>query len=131
MWCDYFTDENPIAPTPIDDKPDANIYSEITCSGSKAELKVNGGYKKFTCTFYRDGEPIEFDKNGRWAYEMDGKDISDLLDIQTPETTTSLSDNQIKVKFIGGDDYISTILTIKYITLGGLTSQLEVAVTSL
>lgn len=131
MWCDYFTDENPIEPTPVDDKPDTNIYSEITWSGSKAELKVKGGYKKFTCTFYRDDEVINFDKNGSWTYTIDGIDATSLLNIQTSATNPDLPDNQVKLKFIGGDDYLSKVLKIEYSTVSGVTSSLDVAITSL
>lgn len=132
MWADWYTDENPIDPTPIDDdKPESKVYSRITCSGTRAELKVDGGYKKFTCTFYRNDEVIDFDKKGRWAYTLNGEDATDLVNILTPEDTMDLSDNQIKVKFIGGDKYISAVMTIEYITLNGVTSSIDVAITSL
>ena len=130
MWCDYFTDENPIEPTPVDEKPDEHVYSVITCSGSKAELKVKGGYKKFTCTFYRDDEVIDF-KNGEWAFTINGESAEELLNIIKPDEPTGLSDNQIKVKFIGGDEYLSSVITIEYESESGVKSSLDVAVTSL
>ncbi len=130
MWCDYYTDENPIEPTPVDEKPDEHVYSVITYSGSKAELKVKGGYKKFICTFYRDNEAIDF-KDGEWTFTINGEDATDLLNIVTPAESPGLSDNQIKVKFIGSDEYLSSVLTIKYKSNSGIATTLDVAITSL
>lgn len=131
IWADWYSPENPLDPTPIDDKPETNIYSLITCSGTKAELKVKGGYKKFTCTFYRDDEVTTFDTDGAWAYTIDGSDATPLLNIQTPATVPGMPDNQVKLKFIGGDDYLSSVLTIEYKTTSGISSSLDVAITSL
>lgn len=116
MWADYWIDN--ILPNDPNDIPSPTIHSFIAYSGVKPELKVNGSYKKFTVTFYDDEE----NKNkiplipGKWEFKIGNNDASDLIDYKDSTQDPNLSSNQIKVKFIGTDEWINNNLDIWYIT---------------
>lgn len=117
IWCNYYKDNVPVQDNlnTIDD----NIYSEITFSGAKTpQLKIGGSAKTFTVTFYREGVEIDH-KPGTWSYEINDTDATDLVQ------TTVVSDNQIKIKFIGEDDYIGEDLTISYSSESGIKSSVK------
>lgn len=104
IYADYYSTNI----TPTEYKPETrNVYGKITYN-SQPEIKVGGGYKKFTVTFYQDDKEITL-PNGTWSFEKDGADCSDLLEI-------IYSDNIAKVKFVGNDSYIGSVVTIKYTT---------------
>jgi hypothetical protein len=104
IYADYYSTNI----TPTEYKPETrNVYGKITYN-SQPEIKVGGGYKKFTVTFYQDDKEITL-PNGTWSFEKDGTDCSDLLEI-------IYSDNIAKVKFVGNDSYIGSVVTIKYTT---------------
>lgn len=113
MWADYYTNEvllhklNHSIPKPY--------KSEIAYSGIKPELKIGGSYKTFTMNYFdNSGNPIE-QEIYNWTFELDGKPIIDsaVLKILYPDITNKLSDNQIKIKFTGSDDYLNSILTVR------------------
>lgn len=122
LWADYY--DKPVLP--VDSSED--VVSNISYSGVTPELKVRGGYKKFTVTF--DTENVEVDSNG-WSFELNGKDASALVTIIKPEDSTDLELNQIKVKFTGSEEYLGEILTVKYTTASGIVSSLDVSIISL
>lgn len=122
LWADYY--DKPVLP--VDSSED--IVSNISYSGVTPELKVRGGYKKFTVTF--DSENIEVDSDG-WSFILKGEDASSLVNIIKPEDSTDLESNQIKVKFTGSEEYLGEILTIKYTTASGIVSSLDVSIISL
>ena len=113
MWADYYTDNVPLQESnnliPKIEK------SEITYSGVKPEIKVGGSYKTFTMYYYdNDGNQIE-KSDYNWKFEIDGKpfETTELLKVLYPDITNKLEYNQIKIKFIGSDDYLNSILTLK------------------
>lgn len=122
QWASYFD----INDTPADDAeitPDA-VYSRITFSGSAPEIKVNGNYKKFTVTFYDDTGEVPFHA-GSWSYMVDGADASSLLKIEDASVNPELQQNQVRIKFTGGDVYIGRNLVVSFEdTLGVSSSQL-------
>ena len=118
LWADYW--KHNLTPSSSDEKP-LRIRSEITYSGSKPEIKLNGSAKKFTVTFYKDDEITTF-QHGDWKFTIDGQDVSDVLDINTD----GLDENQIKIKIKANEVYIGKTLTVAYISFTGITSSTEI-----
>ena len=118
MWADYYSTDGT---TPSDvTPPSENVHSAITFVG-KANIKIGGSYKKFTVTFYDGETPIDF-KLGQWSFEIDGVDASSL--VQTD--ATDVDANQIKVKFIGSEDYMGKILKVSYSSTTGIVSSVDI-----
>ena len=121
MWADYFSNDGV---TPSDDKPvDVNIHSEIQYVG-KPNIKVGGSYKKFTVIFY-DGDKVIDHKLGHWSFSIDGVDASSL--VQTDNT--DVDDNQIRVRFIGSEDYMGKTLKVEYSSTTGIVSSVDILIT--
>ena len=120
MWADYYVDG--ITP---EDQPD---YSDITCElsvvGNK-RIKIDGGYKRLSVTFYKNGEPAEF-RDGNWNYYVDGTDVSLFIE----EVSDGLEKNERSIKFIGTDAYIGKILTVTF-TSGTVSDSIELSITGL
>ena len=120
MWADYYVDG--IAP---EEQPD---YTDITCElsvvGNK-RIKIDGGYKRLSVTFYKNGEPTEF-KEGNWNYYVDGTDVSLFVE----EVADGLEKNERSIKFIGTDAYIGKILTVVF-TSGTVSDSIELSITGL
>ena len=112
MWANYYDD------VPISDSNNhipKSLRSEITFSGIKSEIKIGGSYKTFTMKFFADsGEEIEH-QSYNWVFELDGTEISDseIIKVLYPDESNKLNPNQIKIKFIGTEDYLNSVLTIK------------------
>lgn len=120
MWCDYFKDGDN---TPVDVQPiPDNMHSVITYSGTKPEIKINGSYKKFTVTFYKDDERQDQFQQGDWTFKINDQDVSDLIEFNT----TGLEENQIKIKFKGDDSYIGKILDVSYNSFIGIKSNVKI-----
>ena len=113
MWADYYTTDVPLhdsnTPVPKVQK------SEILYSGIKPEIKVGGSYKTFTMNYYDNAGELIKNAKYTWNFELNNSPISDgeLIKILYPDKTNKLSENQIKIKFIGPEDYLNSILTIK------------------
>lgn len=120
MWADYYVDG--ITP---EDQPD---YSDITCElsvvGNK-RIKIDGGYKRLSVTFYKNGEPTEF-RDGNWNYYVDGTDVSLFIE----EVSDGLEKNERSIKFTGTDAYIGKILTVVF-TSGTVSDSIELSITGL
>lgn len=123
MWADYFTS----GITPTDQtEPENKIYSVVTIVGKAQQIKVGGSYKTFRVTFYDGEEETDF-RPGVWSYFIDGQDASGLV----TESTTGLAENQIKIKFKGGDEYISKNLIVRFTSDDGIASEVEVNIVGL
>lgn len=110
IWCNYYS---PNVPIEDPDQPTPTIHSEVTYSGKNTNVTIKGNYKKFTVTFYdADGEIAL--KPGQWYYTIDGVDATEFLSIKTSDDDSTLSPNQIKLKFIGDDSHIGENLVIGY-----------------
>ena len=121
MWADYYSNDG--VPSSEEEVPTENIYSKITFVG-KANIKVGGSFKKFTVTFYDGEDAIDY-KLGQWNFAIDGVDASKLLETDT----TGLEQNQIKVKFIGSEDYMGRTLTVSYSSTTGIISSVDIQIT--
>lgn len=90
MWADYYSRVSDLSPT-VDD-----AEQPIQFSGIYPQVKVGGSYKKFTC-----------EARGDWQFSIGDQDASDLINVIYD------GENIAKVKWIGGDTYIGSVLTIK------------------
>lgn len=121
MWANYFTDDGT---KPSDSKPsEVDIHSVITYVG-KATIKAGGSFKKLTVNFYDGETPIDF-KLGQWSFEINGVDASSLLETDI----TDLEQNQIKVRFIGSEDYMGKTLKVIYSSTTGVISSVDILIT--
>lgn len=130
MWANYYTvgkiDATPDSKTPPTDE---KISSVITCSGSNPLIKVGGSYKKLTVSFYQKGAEIT-PLSSIWTYIIDGKDVSNMLDVIDSQKDPTLNTNQVKVKFKGDTKYIGKVLLIVN-TSHDVVSQFKMTVAGL
>lgn len=121
MWADYFSSDGTV---PSDETtPDEDIHSVIQYVG-KPNIKAGGSYKKFTVIFY-DHETVIDHKIGQWTFTIDGEDASSL--VQTD--TTDVEKNQIRVRFIGSEDYMGKTLKVGYSSNTGIVSSVDILIT--
>ena len=135
MWADYYT--SPIEPS---DDPHPDIpNSAIEYLGGTPNLKVGGGYKKYSIIF-NDGKF----RTGSWKFftrKTEKEEWTPFMDMM--EITEGLEINEIKLHF-GLDkdktspkqtkdyyEYINNILKIEYVTDDGFETSLEAIITSL
>lgn len=123
MWADFYQKAPVTDIEKEDDTKSKRIKGKITYSGKYPQLKVNGGYKKFIVTFYRENEEIEL-PSGEWSYSINGKDCGDVIE-------SVITDNVNKLKFTGNDEYIGSLVTVKYTTEAGIEASLDVEVVGL
>ena len=125
-WADYFKESNLPPDKPIEPDPTlSGNYAEITYAGAEPHIKVNGGYKAVTITYYNVDIPLEDQTPGDWSYWIDDTDVTDLIKVL--ETT---SPNTIKIKFLGDENYLGEVLTIKN-TRDRLVAELQLQIVSL
>lgn len=107
MWCDLLKDTNlPSKPDSIPEPYDT--YAEINYAGTEPHIKVNGSYKKITIAYYNPSEETTDQTPGEWSYWIDDMDASELIKVLDTEDP-----NTIKVKFLGDEEYLGKVLTIK------------------
>lgn len=116
MWADYYKED--IIPNENEETLETHeeIYNEITFNGIKPQIKIGGSYKTFTATFYDNKGDAQSSYLGAWYFLIDGENVDNLedtpLEIVTSSEDNQLKVNQIKVKFIGNDDYLGRTLTV-------------------
>ena len=121
MWADYYSSDGTV---PSDEMtPEEDIHSVIQYVG-KPNIKAGGSYKKFTVIFY-DHETVIDHKIGQWTFTIDGEDASSL--VQTD--TTDVEENQIRVRFIGSEDYMGKTLKVEYSSNTGIVSSVDILIT--
>lgn len=126
MWADYWKESNlPSDVLSIPTPAATGNYAEITYAGSEPHIKVNGSYKKITLTYYDVDEADTDQTPGEWLYLMDDIDVSDLVKVLETE-----SPNIIKVKFLGGEEFLGRVLTIKNIR-DDIVAELQLQIVSL
>ena len=109
MWADYYKEDNLPTDIPVEPDPEGTgNYAEITYAGTEPHIKVNGSYKKITITYYNSDESAIDQTPGIWSYWIDDTDVSELVKVLETD-----SPNIIKVKFLGDEEYIGKVLTIK------------------
>lgn len=127
-WADYKT--NILLP---DTEIPTDTYSSITYSGTKAEIKIGGSYKKFTVNFYDSTDnPTDF-QTGSWKFEIfnpktpeDKTDASNLVTVLTSADSDDVLENQIKVKFNGDELYMGYILEVSYVSDVSASVQMKI-----
>ena len=126
MWADYYNESNLPSENPIQvDSTISGNYAEITYAGAEPHIKVNGSYKSITITYYNSNELLNNQTPGEWSYYIDDTDASDLVKVHPQE-----SPNTIKVKFLGDENYLGKILTIKN-TRDTVVAELQLQIVSL
>ena len=126
MWADYWKESN--MPSDNIPKPSPEIsdtYAEITYAGKDPHVKVGGSYKKLTITYYNSNEVLKDQTPGEWSYWIDDVDAADLVQILESDSA-----NSIKIKFIGTEDYLGKILTVKN-TRDNVVAELQLQIVSL
>lgn len=135
MWADYFT--SPIEPK--DNIIEIEPLGIIEYLGGNPNMKVGGGYKKYSIVFNNG----KF-KTGDWKFfirkdeESEWEQFDDIMKV-----TEGLEENEVKLHFGLDKDktsdkttkdyykYINYILKIEYVTIDGETISLDTTVTSL
>ena len=126
MWANYWKEDNLPDDSPILPEPELNgNYAEITYSGAEPHIKVNGSYKKITLTYYNSNEVLKDQTPGDWSYFIDDTDATELIKVLETD-----SPNSIKVKFLGDEEYLGKILTIKN-TRDNITGILQLQIVAL
>ena len=124
IWCDYFTNDD-VVPVPITDEPLAKIYSVVTCSGLKPDIKTGGHYKKFIVTFYDEKEVIQY-RTGHWPFTIDGVDVSSKITTLDSTESMDVAINQVKAKLEADDNLIGKILVVGFESDDGIRSEMEI-----
>lgn len=114
MWGDYF-DSGYI---PQDVPSQTESMPAITFSGLKPEIKIKGNYKKLT---------VDDDGSGEWKFYISDTEVPNLITTLTSADSDDVEDNQIKIKFKGGNEYLGDVLIVNYINNGKIsTLRLEI-----
>ena len=123
MWANYFNSN--ITPEFVpEDEPYSFITSQITCSG-KPQFKIGGSAKTFTVKFYDSvNEEIQDHDAGGWEWSIDGGPVPNTLMDYT------ITDNKIRIKFLGDESYIGKVLTITNVS-GDVSSSIDVEIIAL
>lgn len=109
MWADYYASR--VEPQ-SDETSSENVTAEIQFNGLRREIKVGGSPKTLTVIFYdSDGNKISTPPENTWEFMLDGNPITDN-ELNKLLTVESLATDQIRLKFIGSDDYLGSILTV-------------------
>ena len=139
IWADYYGSKIPPVEPKIPELIPSKIYSKISYSGAKPEIKSGGSYKKITVDFFDENNSPTTLQKGDWVIEIrkNGKicncdNIEDLVTVLKPDNTisnnivigncqcqasnsTDLKENQIKIKFNRDDMYIGHTMLISYV----------------
>ena len=112
MYADYYVlnvePEDDVIVVPIDD------YSKITFTGTAQIIKVGGGYKTFTATYYDSTGVVINTYTPNWSCYIDGTLVIDdslLVEIDIPNKQYKVKINNTK-EFNYGDDLIGKVLTV-------------------
>ena len=125
MWANYYKEDN--LPSEPDTAPEPyDTYAEINYAGTEPHIKVNGLYKKISIAYYNPSEETTDQTPGEWSYwidnNVDASDLVKVLDTDDPNT--------IKVKFIGDEEFLGKVLTVKN-TRGNVVGSLQLQIVSL
>lgn len=123
-WADYF-DQKGAPAVPNNIEPTDNIYGIITCTGTQT-IKVRGSYKKLKITYYNNDKEIETLK-GNWHFYFNNSPIDELISI----STSGVTDNEIKIKFLGEGKFIGKELDVRYIPTIGDVVNFKLPIVSL
>lgn len=126
MWGDYYKENNLPSDNPVIPDPDlSGDYAEISYAGTEPHIKVNGSYKKLTLTYYNSGEIIDDQTPGDWSYWIDDTDATELIKVLESDNS-----NIIKIKFLGDEEYLGKVLTIKNVR-NNIVAELQLQIVAL
>ena len=126
MWCDLYKETNLPSDNPTQPDPElSGNYAIISYAGAEPHVKVNGGYKAVTVTYYNVNELLDDQTPGEWSYWIDDTEVSDLIRVLETD-----SPNTIKIKFLGDENYLGEVLTVKN-TRNTLVAELQLQIVSL
>ena len=126
MWADYYKENNLPSDNPVIPDPDlSGDYAEISYAGTEPHIKVNGSYKKLTLTYYNSGEIIDDQTPGDWSYWIDDTDATELIKVLESDNS-----NIIKIKFLGDEEYLGKVLTIKNVR-NNIVAELQLQIVAL
>ena len=123
MWADYYANGEVLPTLPVIVR--TTYYSSIEYSGTKPDIKTGGSYKKFSVTFYRNGEVIPY-RDGDWTFMVDGVDISSQMKILTINDSIDVAVNQVKVKLETDNSLIGKKLVVGFESFDGIKSEVEI-----
>ena len=124
MWADYLSSE--IEPADVEEDIFSPVTAKITCSG-KPQIKVGGSAKTFTINYYDyNDELLQEYEPGLWRIYIGETLIPNIL----VDLTYSEDNRKVKVKFLGDDSYIGSILTVKN-TSNNISASLDVEIVAL
>lgn len=117
MWADYYDNQlepqNSEAHYTDDTTPVQDYSSTISFSGIKPQLKVGGSFKIFTMEYFDEsGNVVDYPCTWNYKFTDTTIDPGEVLWVITPQESEDLADNQVKIKFVGSEEYYGEILTI-------------------
>lgn len=126
MWANYYKEPNLPSDSPILPEPELfGNYAEITFAGKDPHVKVNGSYKAVTVSYYNSKELLKDQTPGDWSYWINDTDATDLIKVLEGN-----SPNTIKIKFLGDEEYLGKVLTIKN-TRDNIVAELQLEIVAL
>lgn len=130
MWADYFSSE--MEPEVPEKKIESTTHGVISYSGIRPQIKIGGNARIYTINYYDIYDTLIEHETGQWSFAIEGAEsIDSLLSITYPTIDSSLNSNQIKLQFLGSDDYIGSILTIKNVTFDNIETELDIEIVGL
>lgn len=123
MYADYYKSQV----TPKENSIHEYARGEIAYSGVKPQLKIGGSYKKFTVTF----TDMTSGFDGVWSCWFGEENVDSIFTILTPNDSSDLNDNQIKIKAPNDDLYIGKVLTVTYTRSDGAMANVDVELVAL
>ena len=131
-WVADYAKSN-LTPEPSEESEVRTDYCKITPSSNIFKVKVNGGYKKLTNTFYdSEGNVLSgtyiMDASS-WSFKINDIDVNDLISL-TPYTEDDYK--IVKIKFLGDESYLNNILTVTVSDVDRtITTSIELEIVSL
>lgn len=114
----------PVVPVDPIEPTEPTITSSLKCSGKK-QIKVGGSSKTITATFYEDDVEPQNPVESSFSFSIDEENVDNLIEV------TNVTENVIKIRFLGNDDYLGKTLTVTNISnVNGIevTSTLDIEI---
>lgn len=121
IYADYGTSS--ILPVEQEDIVTSKVHGEFSWS-AKLQVKVGGSYKKLSISFYNEENEKVEKEISTWRFNIGEEDASNLVDVIQDE-------NMIKMKFLGDDSYIGSVLTVTCVTSDGIITSADVEILGL
>lgn len=129
MWADYY-ESNIIPNQSYTNTESSSVCGEIKYQGIKPQIKIGGNYRIYTAIYQKSNDEIIVPDRCEWEVSVLNNEVAinnNPIDIIYPIQDDTLSSNQIKIRFIGCDDYLGDIMIIKN-KYNDLTCELQVEI---